>query len=624
MQRLLHTKSYHPIREESPTAVGHLSRILAVLCWLLLLPSILLQGASTPSPFTVSLSHESISVGEATEISVAVEGKLTRDIELPHVPGLHQTGTSTASNISIINGQISRQVTYRYTLEPEKAGTFSIPSFSVEVDGKTYATQPFTLRVQEASTAASASPDRIEENPAETAAAAEAQAPAIFIRREFSSTKPYETEPFLVTTKIYHRVELAKAEVAGEKPTTVRIIPLGEDRGQEAVNGTTYQVIRLREIWVPQKTGTLEVPPFQLQVGLIVQSKRSPRSMDDLFSGFFNQGRMVNKLVAAEAATLAVRSIPKDPRDHLGLVGSFMGSASLSAHQVKVGETATLSLQIQGKGTLDRLGKVTLSYPPGIRAYEDKPDIKEDPSPDKGLMSRAIFKFALVPSQAGTFSLGIYRLLFFDPITEKFSELQVPLGTLTVEGGPNAAVPGGRVGGDKTPAQLATPLSPAADDILDLYRGSLRETPAPWEQYAIWLSLSLPLALYLLCRLNLYMRTRGGAHNQRSRSQAWKQFQESIATTAAADPVQGAHVLYSELRTYLGVLAGCNGAALTRQELDTLFASHGIHPDLCERVQQMATRLEASAFSAQGFAPAEAIDMRTQLIALATEVNQKW
>ena len=604
--------------------------ILPFLCWLWVLSPAFVHGESAP-PFTIELAPDSISQGEETELRITLEGKLTREIEIPQLAGLRQAGSSTSSNISIINGSVSRQTTYSYTLELQQvgqAGTLTFPSFTIEIDGKTYKTKPLSLQVNKA---ANATPSSTGAAPggANSGTGAEAGSPAIFVRREFSTTQPYEAEPIVTTVKIYHRVDLAKAEVAGEKAPALRVLPLGEDRGQETVNGETYQVIRLREVWIPQKAGALEVPPFRLQAAIVVASKRAPRGIDDFFSGFFNQGRVVNKTVATEATTLTVRPVPKDPRDHFGLVGSFMGSASLSTHQVKVGETTTLTLQIQGKGSLDRLGKVSLPFPSGLRAYEDKPDIKETPSAEKGLMSRATFKFALVANQAGSFSLGIYRLVFFDPASQKFSEIMVPLGTITVEGAPrapvgNAAPPEHTGPGNHTPSAAASPLPQSADDVVDLYRGVWREPTAPWAKSAACLFLCLSLLLYLGTRLWLFARKRGASQQRRSRSQAWKQLQSALEKTSHMDPVQGVHTLYSEFRHYLGVLADCKGAALTRQELDVLFASHGIPATLCENLQQIAARLEAGAYSTHGLSATEAKGMMTQLMTLAKEVDRKW
>ncbi len=591
-----------------------------LLCWFWILTPVLLRGESAP-PFTIDISPASVPVGEAAELQLSVEGDLTREIEIPTIPNVRRTGSGTSSNISITNGHVSRQVTYSYSLEPQEAGVVNIPSFSIEIDGKTYSTRPLTLTVTAAGSAAAVPSQQEDNNKTNNGGSAtEARTPALFIRREFSTTTPYETQPVVMTVKIYHRVDLAKAEVIGEKATAVRVLPLGEDRGQETINGEVYQVIRLREVWMPQKAGAIAVPPFRLQAGMVVASKRSPRSMDDIFSGFFNQGRVVNKVVEAAASTLTVRPIPKDPRDHLGLVGSFMGSASLSAHEVKVGETSTLTLQIQGKGTLDRLGKVSLSFPSGLRAYEDKPESKEEPSAEKGLMSRGIFKFALVASQAGTFSLGTYRLAFFDPTLEKFSEIIVPLGTLTVEGGAEAPAVAASGGGTVTPVALPA----AVDDVVDLYRGEWKEAPVLCQRHVSCLVAGIPFLIYLVCCLWMYLRRRGASELRRSRSQAWKKFEAMVGSTARMDPVQGAQVLYGELRNYLGVLAGCKGAALTRQELDALFASRGIQKDLCERVQRMAARLETSAYSAQALSPEEAKDMMTQLVVLAKEVDKKW
>jgi hypothetical protein len=49
--------------------------------------------------------------------------------------------------MSIHNGNVSSSITHTYILTPLKTGSFKIPSFSVEYNGKKYTSVPISIQV---------------------------------------------------------------------------------------------------------------------------------------------------------------------------------------------------------------------------------------------------------------------------------------------------------------------------------------------------------------------------------------------------------------------------------------------------------------------------------------------
>ena len=109
-----------------------------------------------------TLDRDQSSIGDAVTVNVVVNSD--EDFEpampqLPHVPGLEEINSGmgaheSSSNMSIINGtaQYSKSIVqvYQFLLSPQKEGKFSIPIIDVNVNGKTYKTQPLHLDVSEA------------------------------------------------------------------------------------------------------------------------------------------------------------------------------------------------------------------------------------------------------------------------------------------------------------------------------------------------------------------------------------------------------------------------------------------------------------------------------------------
>ena len=122
----------------------------------------------------------------------------------------------------------------------------------------------------------------------------------------------------------------------------------------------------------------------------------------------------------------------------------------MSTGELRQGETTTLTLEISGYGHLGGMEPPRLKLPEGIRVYPDKPELSEAPDPRKGLFSKRVLKYALVPTRSGVFKLGTYKVNFFNPETGSWDKREAALGQLTV-----AAVAEGSKVTTSTPDQPA-------------------------------------------------------------------------------------------------------------------------------------------------------------------------
>lgn len=92
-----------------------------------------------------------VAVGEAFRIEFTVNAK--PDGFTPPAFGgfdvLAGPTTSEGTSVSIVNGHVSKTVsfTYTYVLQAQNEGLATISAASVQVEGKTYSTQPLTIEV---------------------------------------------------------------------------------------------------------------------------------------------------------------------------------------------------------------------------------------------------------------------------------------------------------------------------------------------------------------------------------------------------------------------------------------------------------------------------------------------
>ena len=65
----------------------------------------------------------------------------------PQVPGLRMAFLGQGTQVTAVNGAMSRTTSYNYQVAASAPGEYTIPSFTVNAQGQTFRTQPATLRV---------------------------------------------------------------------------------------------------------------------------------------------------------------------------------------------------------------------------------------------------------------------------------------------------------------------------------------------------------------------------------------------------------------------------------------------------------------------------------------------
>jgi hypothetical protein len=111
---------------------------------------------------SASLDRDKMGIGDAVTLTLQIQTDEELNDgpvpQLPRVQGLEEinsvdAGRQTSSSMVIRNGEVESFTktiqTYQYLLSPQKEGKLIIPVIDVEVNGKTYKTQPLNLDVKE-------------------------------------------------------------------------------------------------------------------------------------------------------------------------------------------------------------------------------------------------------------------------------------------------------------------------------------------------------------------------------------------------------------------------------------------------------------------------------------------
>lgn len=595
--------------------------LLLGLCGVLGLPSL-----AWAQKVEASLDQRSSVVGEPVTLSITVEGGEARVPMLPNMPNVRSQFAGTQTSFQSINFSFTRQTTFNYQLIPLKAGSVNIPAISVEVEGKTVSTRPLTLTVRPAGAASPSSglpgaPGEAGSASPETNGDASGDSD-VQVTAELEPRKVYVGQAVLQKVKIAYAVPLAGQIQVSRRPVAGTIEEtLGDDvqqRSRELIDGMAYTVEQARWLFYPTTAGPLVVPAMELTVPLLERQRRRQR-IDPFFDSMFGGVAARPRLYQTEEQTLKVLPLPSPaPADFTRLVGQFQVAVQTPSSSLKLGDSLTQTIVIQGEGNLRdyQLPPLTLEK---VKVYDDKPELEVSVTEDGRVRSRKVFKRALVPQVVGPLSIPALTLSYFDPKLEQYQTASS--GALTLEVLPGAGGEQSLLSSTGTqPEPVSAQKSVAAtgaDDILPLKQGeallvdrraglgsfgqlSSGQLSSGQLSPGLWGLFLLPLGLYGVALGVSRARARAEADpSLKRRRQAL-----SVAKLAFSEVEKSREEgrlrldqLSRIVRTYLGDKLQREGGALTPQEAGELLRKHQVSGPVVQELVALLQALEEARYA---------------------------
>ncbi|MCF8138807.1 MAG: BatD family protein, partial [Desulfotignum sp.] len=492
-----------------------------------------------------------------------------------------------SSQRSFINGNWSHKVVYQYRLVPVKTGDLTIPALAVVRDGETRMTRPIRIQVKEAARSGDG-------------------APPLFVTAQVSHENPVAGQQILYTLKLFVARPIAGASLSTPdfKGFTAREIA-ERHKYNTTRNGLTYSVTEVRYILTPLAPGTQVIDPAVITADVRVNSRSS-----DPFDSFFNNslfsgGRTVPKRLTTGPVTVDVAPLPpytgKEPFS--GLVGEFDLAAGLDKTQLPVGESATLTLVINGTGNIMDAAMPTLSLPPDrFKVYEDTPTEEITMGP-RGYTGKKIFKRALVPVRPGTAEISGISLTYFDVTQKTYVTRTTPSLQIT-------ATPSAR------PETVVSP-TPARDpgtgrqevqivdkDILDIHQDVAVLTHTPRMGFAWFACLVLLPAGLLGC---VFVAVRGRKKEKPvsvHMAEKARKHLDAASKASVSDPAVLSHC-HTALTAAVMAKADRTGESLTREETVSILTRAGTDPAVIDEVVTLMAEMDAARFSGSSAGPGQ-------------------
>ena len=372
----------------------------------------LFMFAAAAADLKVSVQPRNITVGMRGFVEISAENvsRLQLRQTPDHVSGLEwNSGISSGSSMSVINGVTSSKYTLRVPFTAREEGEYTIPPFEVIVNGNSRQpekTAPLKIRI-------SAMPKL---DPAQT----NSNEP-VYARMTFPGTEEGKTPSFWVGEEIPLQLslfvrtpyELRLANYPEIKPVNSkmsirfhdfrRINP--EAPNFESVSSHNQRLGNIPYTVYDFDTKFRALAPGKLQ--LVADTNAVLLDERDFFSAFTS----TRQIIRGASPEITIKPLPAAPADapFVGLIGKWASDASLSPGPYRIGEPLSLKINFSGEDQTEMLNMPKIE-PEHFRAYP--PETTETAS---GISVSCI----LIPLEAGEQTIS-FRCSTFDPSTGKY------------------------------------------------------------------------------------------------------------------------------------------------------------------------------------------------------------
>ena len=431
--------------------------VLAFLCL-----SVLLSFQAFGQEVTVVLGPDQIGINETFTIKVTLSNEKIKSYDqFPEIPGFQKQGISQSSSMNIINGQMSSSNSIIQYYKPARKGQFTLPKFSVLINGQAVASPGKRITVTDA---AASSPSggnafdpfaeffgRNEEVPEFVEIADDA-----FFAVNIDKSEVYTGEGFTMDISFFMSEQnqapfqfyqagkqldailkkLKPANAWEENFSITTIEPQTVER-----NGKKWVKFKVFEsTFFPFSEGKIEIPRVPWEM-IKYKVAKNP--------SLFGANRQEDfKTFYSSPKVITVKPLPPHPLKSEVPVGIFQLRENITTLEAKTGEGFNYNFGIAGVGNINSL--TAPKRLPGANLNTFDPNVRQQINRGYGQISGIKeFDYFVTLNEAGEYPLANYfSWIYFDPEREMYDTLK-PQALIRVSGESkiNEALSGQRLGG---------------------------------------------------------------------------------------------------------------------------------------------------------------------------------
>lgn len=408
------------------------------------------------APFTATVDRELVGQDESVslKLSVQADGRARvgePEFEAPDFDVLNQY-RSTFVESFYENGHFGMRNNQSVTviLRPKKTGSLKISSIRVNVNGQSLTASPITVNVT-AGGAGSPPPRGYTSGLGMRGSGQRLKGRDFFLKADVSKSRVYKGEMVVVSYSLYRRTRVFNLQI-DKYPTMngflreeLEMPVLGQRLESQSVvvEGVPYErSLLVKYAAFPLKDGKLQLDSMGARLSYF--GARQGRQADDdedpvmnFFQQFQGLGQTLTGTMQSEPVVIEVLPLPTDgkPDRYSGAVGSFSISSAADRNDVKAGEAVTVTVKIEGRGSLASVENLDIAWPADVQLFDSKAKNKNA----KAAIAEKVFEYIVIPKQAGSLTLPAVEFSYFDPDQKSYSTVRTQPIPVTVHPGDGQA-----------------------------------------------------------------------------------------------------------------------------------------------------------------------------------------
>lgn len=401
---------------------------------------LLIFTASQAQKTQVTLGPDEIGENQIWTITVTVHNERLRSYDnFPEIEGFRKRGTSTQSTQNIINGQISSSQSVIMSYLPLKRGTFTIPDFTMNVNGSPIQVKGKAVKVgppvQSQSDPFRSFFDRGDDFFGRGETEFVDVNDDAFLALTTSKDEVYVGEGFNATLAFYvsedNRAPLQFYELGRQLSDILKKLKPNncweENFNIENIEGepvtvgnkdyTRYKIYQAT--YFPLNTESIVFPRVALEM-IKYKVAKNP--------SFFGQNRKEDyKTFHSKPKTIKVKQLPPHPMRDRVAVGNYKLTEMMPNTDITTGKSASYVFNIYGEGNISSIQKPNVIDNPNFEFYE--PNVRMDIKRENGRVhGTKSFNYFLIPKEPGRYDLKDYfQWVFFNPEVGKYDTLKSKL-----------------------------------------------------------------------------------------------------------------------------------------------------------------------------------------------------
>lgn len=385
----------------------------------------------------IILGPDEIGENQAWTIHVSISNEQLKSYDnFPDIEGFRKRGTSTQSQTSIVNGQMSSTQGVIMTYTPTKQGVFTLPAFKMKINGQIISSSGKKIKVSPPVQVQSRDPFRsfFDDDAFGTKRETEfvdvkedaflaltTNRDEVYVGEGFTSTLSFYVSESNRAPMQFHDLgpqlsdilKKLRPSACWEENFNIENIE-GETVSIAGKNYTQYKIYQAA--YYPLNNKQVDFPSVGLEM-IKFKVAKNP--------SFFGQNRQEDfKTFYSKPKSVKVKDLPPHPLHDVVAVGDYRLEEKISSTAGETGKSLAFDFNVYGEGNISAIEKPAIQKGQIFDFFE--PNIRQNINRENGRVTGTkTFSYFIIPQEPGRFDLKDYvQWVFFNPKTKAYDTLK--------------------------------------------------------------------------------------------------------------------------------------------------------------------------------------------------------